>query len=265
MRRYFSKFKDAKTGETIYLEKRSLNIFDSRNSFRQLCVYIQTHKLFEVVVMMAIMANSITLALVDYKDPVNFTTHNKRLDYCGDIFTWLFLLEAIINIVTLGLIGGDKDQVYIKDDKVVSRRAYLRDPWNQLDFVIVVAGVLGFVLQSDSKEADASSDDTVSGLIQILRLLRVLRPLKSIKTLPGMQALVGALIKAIPELVHVAIFFLFIFMLFGIMGLQEFSGILYNRCRIEPEPKELPNGKLFWEISDEYSAVCSMPDVSGLY
>ena len=80
--------------------------------------------------MAAIAANSIVLGLVDYKDAGNFTEHNKRLDYCGDIFTWLFCLEAVINIVTLGFIGGGKDQVYVIEGKVVSRRAYLRDPWN---------------------------------------------------------------------------------------------------------------------------------------
>lgn len=95
-------------------------MFGSRSTFRQICVYIQTHRLFEVIVVAAIAANSIVLALVDYKDPGNFTEHNQRLDYCGDVFTWLFCLEAIINIVTLGFIGGDKDQVYIKEGKVVS-------------------------------------------------------------------------------------------------------------------------------------------------
>lgn len=54
-------------------------------------------------------------------------------------------------------------------------------------------------------------------------------------------------------------------MLFGIMGLQEFSGLVYNYCRVDPKPITLANGKLFWKKSEEFTPVCSMPDVSGLY
>ena len=38
----------------------------------------------------------------------------------------IFLLEAVIKIVAMGFIGHSK--------------AYLRDPWNIIDFVIVVTG-----------------------------------------------------------------------------------------------------------------------------
>lgn len=40
MRKQLSKFKDAKTGEAIYLERKSLNLFGRKSAFRQLCVYI---------------------------------------------------------------------------------------------------------------------------------------------------------------------------------------------------------------------------------
>lgn len=205
--------------------------------------------------MAAIAGNSVVLALHDYKDANNRGSHNQRLAVCSDVFTWLFCAEAIINIVSLGFIGRCQGRVYIKNGKVVSRKAYLRDPWNQLDFLIVVSGVLGAVLASDPSEqaSGAGEEDGAGGLIQTLRLLRVLRPLKSIKTLPGMQALVAALILALPELAHVAIFFLFVFMLFGIVGLQEFSGLMYNRCRLDPEPTKLANGRLFWRKSEEHS------------
>jgi len=55
----------------------------------------------------------------------------------------------------------------------------------------------------------------------------------------------------------VAIFLLFIFMLFGIMGLQWFGDTLYYSCRVTAEP--LP-GALVWEKSDDSrveSAICT--------
>ena len=55
-----------------------------------------------VAVMAAIAGNSVVLALHDYKDTNNSTLHNQRLAVGSDIFTWLFCVEAVINIIALG-------------------------------------------------------------------------------------------------------------------------------------------------------------------
>jgi hypothetical protein len=68
--------------------------------------------------------------------------------------------------------------------------------------------------------------------LKSLRVLRVLRPLRSINAIPGnysilninhfkaMKQQVGALIKALPDFANVAIFLMFVFMLFAILGLH---------------------------------------------
>ena len=53
-----------------------------------------------------------------------------------------------------------------------------------------------------------------------LRVVRVIRPLKSINAMPSMRQLVSALISSLPELANVTIFLGFVFILFGILGLQ---------------------------------------------
>ena len=87
-------------------------------------------------------------------------------------------------------------------------------------------------------------------------MLRILRPLRGISKLPTLRKQVAALLKSVSGLVNVVIFLLFFFILFGIMGLQWFSGSVYYACRTTPEP--LPDAKV-WEKSDlATTAICSL-------
>ena len=58
-------------------------------------------------------------------------------------------------------------------------------------------------------------------------MLRVLRPLKSINAFPKMRRLIGALLSSLPNLGNAVFFMLFIFLLFGIFGVQQFGGAVY--------------------------------------
>lgn len=112
----------------------------------------------------------------------------------------LFLIEAIIKIIAMGFVGHP--------------HAYIRDPWNVMDFVIVITGTLEFVAQFTNLTSGVK--------LKSLRNLRVLRPLRSVNTIPGMRRLITALLTSLKELLNVAIFVFFLFVLFGILGLQLF-------------------------------------------
>ena len=91
--------------------------------------------------------------------------------------------------------------------------------------------------------------------LKSLRVLRILRPLKGIKTIPSLRKQVAALLRSVMGLVNVSVFLLFIFILFGIMGLQWFSGSIFYACRVTSAP--IP-GELVWEKSPlATEAVCS--------
>jgi len=70
--------------------------------------------------------NSITLAVYDYSDRDSNTQHNKALNKIGSAFAIIFAVEAFIKIIALGFIGH--------------KYAYIRDPWNILDFIIASTG-----------------------------------------------------------------------------------------------------------------------------
>ena len=146
--------------------------------------------------MICIFLNSICLAVYDYKDGDSETRYNKVLDRIGEAFSIIFAIESLLKVLAQGF--------------VLSKKSYLRDPWNILDFIIVLAGLLDFF------------KDVFVGLtidIKSLRILRALRPLRSINAVPRMKRLVKTLLKSVPQLVNVTVFLLFMYLLFSIMGL----------------------------------------------
>jgi hypothetical protein len=86
----------------------------------------QFYRWFEYFILACILINSIILAMVDYSDRDGTTLYNKVLNNIGSAFSLIFLIEALIKILAMGLIFHPN--------------AYLRDPWNILDFIIVITG-----------------------------------------------------------------------------------------------------------------------------
>jgi len=103
------------------------------------------------------------------------------------VFSALFLAEAIVKIVALGLYG---------------RNAYLSDGWNWLDLLIVILGVIDFF------PGDSSN---LSGL----RALRVMRPLRAITRFPPLRFLVHLLLQCLPMLSNVVGLLCFLFVVTG--------------------------------------------------
>ena len=68
----------------------------------------------------------------------------------------------------------------------------------------------------------------------------------------GMRRLMRSLIKSLPALANVIIFLLFIFMLFGILGIQQYNGSMYYFCRQTDAPV---NGE--WAKTPDIERVCT--------
>jgi hypothetical protein len=89
------------------------------------------NRYFENFILLGIITNSISMTLYDYSEAKESKTKNMAIDKIGEVFTIIFLVEAILKIIAQGF--------------VVSKFAYLRDGWNVIDFTIVFAGVLEFI------------------------------------------------------------------------------------------------------------------------
>ena len=147
--------------------------------------------------------------MFDYSDRNAEKTWNSVLEIVGIVFTWIFVLEFLIKVIAFGFF--------------VHHKAYLRDGWNWIDFIVVIVGVM----------------ENIPGMpnMKALRTLRVLRPLKSVKVIPSMKRHITSLLASISPLVNVVAFLGFIFILFGILGVQNFAYSLYNKCRLTEEPQ----------------------------
>ena len=70
------------------------------------------------------------------------------------------------------------------------------------------------------------------GNFSAIRTFRFLRPLKSLTFLSGIRVITRALLTALPMLGIVLLQWLFIFTVFGIVGVQLFEGKLQGQCSI---------------------------------
>lgn len=164
----------------LQVAPRSLFLFGEHTFVRQACVWIITHRYFDSAILALIILNSVALAMADYSvgmidnnmepDPEK-SWRNKVPTLVAPVFTALFTLEFVLKVVAMGFF--------------LDKGSYLRDPWNTLDFLVVVSGLL----------------DSLPGMPRIspLRVFRVMRPLRTIEFLPG-----AVPSPAFPCLVHAA-------------------------------------------------------------
>ncbi|CAG9459996.1 unnamed protein product [Pedinophyceae sp. YPF-701] len=182
----------------------ALWIFPGTSRIRQAMAALVKDKRFEYTIIVLIVMSSLLLAIDEPGlDPKS--DFKKALDTLDLIFVILFAIEAAIKTVVLGF--------------ALHPCAYLRSPFNVLDFFIVVVGILLLFL------------DESGGLssLRALRTVRALRPIRMASRAEGMKVVVGALFGCIPAMGNVLLVCLLFFLIFGIMGVNFFKGAFF-RC-----------------------------------
>jgi hypothetical protein len=149
---------------------------------------------------MMIFLNSVALACYDYSDRDEKTSWNQFLNLLGTVFSIVFMIECLLKVIGMGFVKHSN--------------AYLRDPWNYLDFLVVIISII---------ELSPIEGANLKGL----RTLRVLRPLRSINAFPAMRRLISSLMGSLGPLGYTVAFMVIIFLLFGILGVNSFGGIFY--------------------------------------
>jgi hypothetical protein len=133
---------------------------------------------------------------------------NSLVDDTETVFTVCFSVECLVKIMALGL--------------VMSKGCYLRDMWNWLDFLVVVAAVI--------------QDLNIVPNVSSLRTFRLFRPLRSLSAMPSMKILVNTLIQSSGQLIYIIVLDMFFILTFAIFGLQMWGGVIHFRCRETPHP-----------------------------
>ncbi|BFY98489.1 hypothetical protein BsWGS_01529 [Bradybaena similaris] len=181
---------------------RSLFIFPPWNSVRKAALYVTTHQVFDLFIFVTIIFNCVYLASPTLPAA-------EKLEY---IFLAIYTAECCIKIVGRGLI--------------LNNNTYLREPWNCLDFFVVVTALVTMLLQFAFPHMMIQD-------IKGLRTFRVLRALKTISIVPGLKTIVSALLRAFKMMFDVLLLTIFCLMVFAMFGLQLYMGSLRHKCVLQ--------------------------------
>jgi hypothetical protein len=66
--------------------------------------------------------------------------------------------------------------------------------------------------------------------LKSLRAVRVIRPLKLVNGVPSLQVVLNAILRAMIPLLHIALLVIFVIIIYAIIGLELFCGIMHARC-----------------------------------
>ncbi|KAM6966658.1 voltage-dependent T-type calcium channel subunit alpha-1H isoform 2-T2 [Tautogolabrus adspersus] len=209
---------------------------------RNWCLRVVCNPWFEHFSMLVILLNCVTLGMFQPCEDVSCQAEWCRiLQVLDDCIFAFFAVEMVIKMVALGIFGPN---------------CYLGDKWNQLDFVIVMAGVMEYSL--DGHNASLSA----------IRTVRVLRPLRAINRVPSMRILVTLLLDTLPMLGNVLLLCFFVFFIFGIVGVQLWAGLLRNRCFLAEDITSLYNLSMnpyyLSEEGEDSPFICSAPRENGM-
>ncbi|KAM4793993.1 sodium channel protein type 5 subunit alpha-like [Cyanocitta cristata] len=173
----------------------ALFIFDPFNPVRKAAIKILVHSLFTWFIMCTILTNCVFMALTE-------SSSSSWNTYVEFTFTGIYTFESLIKILARGF--------------CLNEFTFLRDPWNWLDFTVIVMAYVGAFSRL--------------GSVSVLRTFRVLRALKTISVVPGLKIIVGALIQSVKKLADVMILTVFCLSVFALIGLQLFKGNLRQKC-----------------------------------
>ncbi|KAF9424944.1 hypothetical protein HW555_000245, partial [Spodoptera exigua] len=169
-----------------------------RNQFLAMFYDLSNSRRFEIAIFVLIFLNMLTMGIEHYDQPhsVFFI-----LEVSNAFFTTVFGLEAIVKIVGL-------------------RYHYFTVPWNVFDFLLVLASILGILME------DIMIDLPISPtLLRVVRVFRIGRILRLIKAAKGIRKLLFALVVSLPALFNIGALLALITFIYAIIGMSVFGHV----------------------------------------
>lgn len=185
----------------------SLCCLSVTNPVRNKIIQIVTDSLFDKIILVVIVVNSLVLALDN--EVYIITKYAEDIDF---IFLIIYTIEMILKIIAMGFFM--RAHSYLRDTwNVVSTYSYLlfkikylifKYYFLQLDFLVVILGWISLNFATDDG-ADISA----------IRVIRILRPLRTINSMPGMSGLVSTILNSLPIMFDIMVLFCFMLIMFG--------------------------------------------------
>uniref|UniRef100_A0A6P7FE67 Sodium channel protein n=1 Tax=Diabrotica virgifera virgifera TaxID=50390 RepID=A0A6P7FE67_DIAVI len=159
---------------------------------------IVTNKKFDMIIMLFIGLNMLTMTMDHYKQKETFT---KVLDYLNMIFIVIFSTECLMKVFAL-------------------RYHYFTEPWNLFDLVVVILSILGLVLSDIIEKYFVSPT-----LLRVVRVAKVGRVLRLVKGAKGIRTLLFALAMSLPALFNICLLLFLVMFIFAIFGMSFFMHV----------------------------------------
>jgi len=198
-------------------------------AYRCWSLSVVTHPLFDDTIILAIVLSCVITG-------VNSGKHILAWDVVALVLAFVFCAELLLKCGACEYYappsnkkGGSGNSLQLigsrrTDDGLVppttGLQAYLRDPWNRLDFAIVLSSA---VLPA----ADSSSRLVV--LSALCSVVRACRPLRVINHADSLRDTVALLYKSTLALSSIAVFLGFALVAYAVVGMQLLKG-LYHYC-----------------------------------
>jgi len=184
----------------------SWGVFPSTGHLRRSLYRLISHKWFDNAILMLVLVSNVLLAFERPAD--GDTALNLALEKISYGFTVMFTVEALIKITTLSLWGTQ------------ATPGYLRDPWNQIDFVIVVLSLIGDGLELGLGDNGPSWMKSV----KVIRIIRALRPLRVMGKSGGMRRVLSVLQQIGSQMGNILLLLALTWLIFAILGVQLMAG-----------------------------------------
>ncbi|KAJ6659310.1 hypothetical protein lerEdw1_019181 [Lerista edwardsae] len=120
-------------------------------------------------------------------------------------FTAVYTAEFALKVVARGF--------------VLHEFTYLRDPWNFLDFCVLILTYVAIACPV--------------GRLTAFRIFRVLRTLKAVSVIPGLKVIIASLFQSVKKLFNVMLLTVFCLAVFALVSLQLFKGHLRQKCVLQ--------------------------------
>uniref|UniRef100_F7AUQ0 Sodium channel protein n=1 Tax=Ciona intestinalis TaxID=7719 RepID=F7AUQ0_CIOIN len=183
-----------------FSKAESLFLFGQESRLRNAAINLFIKPMFSNFIMLVILFNCACMVL---ENPPHWVD-----DYLEYVFTAIYIAEATVKITARGF--------------VLHSFSYLRDPWNWLDFIVIVSALATEILKAIVRS-------TMLGQIAVLRTFRVLRALKTMSVVPGLRGIVKALLRSIHALKDAVALTVFCVSVFALIGYQLFHGTLRQK------------------------------------
>jgi hypothetical protein len=193
-------------------DKTSILRMGLKNGFRQVCIFLIEHPIWNAFVIISVFMSVATLPFDDpfeggntgtYELINGYTVKAQFIDRINTVLSLVFIFDVGIKIIAMGLISGQK--------------AFLRDAFNRLDFIMAIFGLI-----------DSFSTSGQGGM-NAVRSVRALRPLKAINRFENLKTFITLIFVAQEKLQNAVFVVLFVTFLFAIVSVQLFRGIMRQK------------------------------------